>query len=217
MTVLLCVSTSEMHNLKMKKEMQISDRIFIIWTYLSTAEIKSCPNCWSWMESCMSINSLVNIPGLVILLSYESAASLYLPSLGECWHLLGGRLDTDGGESWPPLSLSLSLSLSDHPQHLSCLLHQDGAWEGTISVRCNRRWLHYFIMKKKDETFLGSCFCVFLLSMAGITLLIQLGSNMFIAMDRITIGTFHSVSSLQPWSSQRKCTKNILRRGNGVS
>ena len=213
MTVLLCVSTSEMHNLKMKKEMQISDRIFIIWTYLSTAEIKSCPNCWSCMESCMSINSLVNIPGLVILLNYESAASLYLPSRGVLT-LVGWPA---GHWRWRVLTSSLSLSLSDHPQHLSCLLHQDGAWEGTISVRCNRRWLHYFIMKKKDETFLGSCFCVFLLSMAGITLLIQLGSNMFIAMDRITIGTFHSVSSLQPWSSQRKCTKNILRRGNGVS
>ena len=37
------------------KEMQISDRIFIIWTYLSTAEIKSCPNCSSCMEACLLI------------------------------------------------------------------------------------------------------------------------------------------------------------------
>ena len=51
-------------------------------------------------------------------------------------------------------------------------------------------------MKKKDETFIGSCFCYFLLSMAGITALIQLGSNMFIAMDRITIGTFYTQSAV---------------------
>ena len=52
--------------------------------------------------------------------------------------------------------------------------------------------------------------------MAGITGLLQLGSNMFIAMDRITIGTFYSVSSLQlawPWWSEIKFTKKSRQTG----
>ena len=113
-------------------------------------------------------------------------------SVDTCW-VAGWTGDTEGGECWPPLR---PLSLSHHPQHLSGLLHHNGLTEGTITVQWNRRMIALFNNEKERWDPHWVVFLLFLLSMAGITTLIQLGSNMFIAMDRITIGTFYTQSAV---------------------
>ena len=105
-------------------------------------------------------------------------------------------MDTDGGGG----------DLTPRPLSLTHHITPTTSQASSATMDCQQREplqsnetvgsLHYSIMKKKDETFIGSCFCYFLLSMAGITTLIQLGSNMFIAMDRITIGTFYTQSAV---------------------
>ena len=128
------------------------------------------------------------------------------------WARLDGAVDTEVVSA--DLLAALSLSHITPSTSLASSTTMDSQREPLQSNETVGS-LHYSIMKKKDETFIGSCFCYFLLSMAGITALIQLGSNMFIAMDRITIGTFYSVCSLQlawPWS-QIKFTKKYRQTG----
>ena len=137
----------------------------------------------------------------------SSAAILYLgwdcsevTEPGLCWHLLGGRVDTDGGHS-PQLTSSsssssspLSLSLSHITPTTSPDSYTTVDSEGTITVCWNTRMIALFNNDRERWDLHWVVFLLFLLSMAGITTLIQLGSNMFIAMDRITIGTFYTQS-----------------------